>query len=194
MPLPPATRKLLAPCRPKRAAHDSGPRRPDSLDLVVIHSTEGGTAAGVASFFSVPSTEASTQLVIDDKECWRCVPDLVIPWGAPGANRRGLHIEHCGFAKWSREEWLLHRPTLDRSAAKAARWCWLYGIPTRWLTIGQLRAGERGFTTHAHCSVAFPPNAGHTDPGGGFPKPLYMQLVRKYLAQLSADRRAPIQD
>lgn len=181
---------LSAPCKVVRAANDSGPRRPGDLGLVVIHSTEGGTARSVAGYFSRPTTRASTQLVIDDRECFRCVPDLVIPWGAPGANRRGLHIEHCGFARWSRDEWLEHRATIERSAIKAARWCWLYGIPARWLTLNGLRSGEQGFCTHAQCSVAFPPNSGHFDPGGGFPKPLYMQLVRKHLAALTRERLA----
>jgi hypothetical protein len=157
---------------------------------VVIHSTEGGTARSVADYFARVTTRASTQLVVDDKGCYRCVPDLVIPWGAPGANRRGLHIEHCGFARWTRAEWLDHRPTLARSAAKAARWCWLYRIPRRWLTVAELKAGRRGFVTHAQCSIAFPPNSGHHDPGAGFPQDTYMMLVRRYYAQLAAERAA----
>lgn len=181
---------LGAPCKVLRAANDSGPRRASDVRLVVIHSTEGGTALSVARYFARASTRASTQLVIDDDGCYRCVPDLVIPWGAPGANRHGLHIEHCGFARWNREEWLRHRATIERSAIKAARWCWQYGIPRRWLTLGQLKGGEPGFCTHAQCSVAFPPNSGHHDPGGGFPKPLYMQLVRKHYAKLAAERAA----
>lgn len=178
----------LKPCRPKRAANDSGPRRPGNIGLIVIHSTEGGTAASVASYFSRPSTRASTQLVIDDKECWRCVPDLVIPWGAPGANRRGLHIEHCGYAKWSEAEWLLHKPTLERSAYKAALWCWLYRIPRIWLSTEALKAGVKGFCTHAQASAAFPPNAGHHDPGHGFPKLKYMQDVRRFYTAISRER------
>lgn len=178
------------PCVPIRAANDSGPRRPADVRLVVIHSAEAEHALGVANYFARRSTQASTQLVIDDESCYRCVPDLVIPWGAPGANRHGLHIEHCGYARWSRERWLKHKPMLERSAWRAATWCWTFGVYAGWITTNQLKQGVSGFVTHAQCSAAFPPNDGHFDPGGGFPKPLYMQLVRKYLAEITRERAA----
>jgi hypothetical protein len=187
MALSPALRRYLRPCKRRRARHDSGPRQARWLRHVVIHSTEGGTAASVAAFFAT-SAQASTQLVVDDRECYRCVPDLVIPWGAPGVNRDGLHIEHCGFARWSRAEWLRHLPTLERSAAKAARWAWQYRIPRRWLTVAELRAGRAGFCTHVDATRAFPGNSGHTDPGDGFPKDVYLALVRRFYRELAAER------
>lgn len=185
--LPPELARLLKPCKRKRAKHDSGPRQASWVRHVVIHSTEGGTAASVAAFFAT-SAQASTHLVIDDLECYRCVPDLVIPWGAPGVNRTGLHIEHCGFARWTRADWLRHRPMLERSAAKAALWCWSYRIPRRWVTVAALKAGGAGLLTHADASQAFPPNGGHTDPGGGFPRDLYLELVQRYYRELTASR------
>lgn len=185
-----ATPAHAKPCKPLRAANDSGLRRPSDIRLVVIHSAEAADAQGVAAYFARPSTRASTQLVIDDHDCYRCVPDLVIPWGAPGANRAGLHIEHCGYARWSRDRWLTHRPMLARSAYRAAVWCWTFGIHAGWITTAQLKNGVSGFVTHAQCSAAFPPNSGHFDPGGGFPKPLYMQLVRKYIAEITRERAA----
>lgn len=180
MPLPLST--LLESCLQRRARHDSGPRTASQIKHIVIHSTEGGSAAGVATFFAT-TAQASTQLVIDDKECWRCVPDLVIPWGAPGVNTSGLHIEHCGYAKWTREEWLAHDRTLRRSAAKAARWAKRYKIPTRWVGPLGLKLGRKGFTRHMDASKAFTPG-GHTDPGEGFPKDIYMGYVKTYLKQL----------
>lgn len=178
---------LATPCTVRRARHDSGPRRPSWIRHVVIHSTEGGTAKSVAAFFAT-TAQASTQLVVDDRDCYRCVPDLVIPWGAPGVNRSGLHIEHCGFARWPRAEWLLHRPMLERSAYRAARWCWTFRIPRRWLTLAELRAGRAGFCTHLDASRAFPPNAGHHDPGPGFPRDLYLELVGRFYRELVAER------
>ena len=38
---------------------------------------------------------------------------------------------------------LEHDAMLLRSAAKAALWCWTFGIPRRWLTVTQLREGRR---------------------------------------------------
>lgn len=177
--------ELLKPCRQRRAKHDSGERHPTAIRHVVIHSTEGGTAASVAAFFA-GNAQASTHLAIDDRECWRMLPDLIVPWGAPGVNTSGLHIEHCGYAAWSRAQWLEHRPTLERSAAKAAVWTRTYRIPARWLTPAQLRAGTAGFCTHATASKAFATAGGHTDPGDGFPRDLYLRLVQRYAAELAA--------
>lgn len=175
---------VTARCKQKRAAHDSGWRRPSSIRHVVIHSTEGGTAASVAAMFASESARASTHFAIDDLGCYRMLPDLVIPWGAPGVNTSGLHIEHCGFARWSRAEWLEHDRTLRRSAYKAARWCWLYRIPRRWLTPEEVAGGVRGFLCHSDATKAFSTPGGHTDPGPGFPRDLYMKWVKAYYSTL----------
>jgi hypothetical protein len=175
-------KQALRVCRVRRARHDSGPRRKSRIKWVVLHSTEGGTAESVARFFAT-TAQASTHLVVDDKECWRMVPDLVIPWGAPGVNTGGLHIEQCGYARWTRAEWLAHGHTLDRSAAKAARWCHMYGIPLRWVGPVGLRLGRKGITTHADASKAFK-KGGHWDPGAGFPKDVWMARAKADLADI----------
>ena len=176
-----------ADCKFKRAAHDSGARKPKSIRLVVIHSAESTSAAGVASFFA-GSAQASTQLAADDKECWRMVPDLVIPWGAPGANSDGLHIEICGYAKWDTGQWRGHEPMLRRSAFKVAKWCWLYEIPVRWLSDRQLANGTaRGLTQHRQVSKVFK-RSDHTDPGPNFPNAVFLEWVKEYLAKIEAER------
>jgi len=172
-------------CKRRRAKHDSGRRRASTIRHVVVHSTEGGTAASVATYFAT-TARASTQLVVDDLECYRCVPDLVIPWGAPGVNTSGLHVEHCGLARWTRETWLEHDEMLLRSAAKAALWCWTFGIPRRWLTVAQLREGKAGLCRHADASCAFPTRDPHTDPGAGFPSDVYLGHVREQYADIRA--------
>lgn len=182
MPNPYAT-----PCRFRRAAHDSGPRQASSIRQIVVHSTEGGTAASVAAFFAT-TARASTQLIVDDEECWRTLPDLVIPWGAPGVNATGLHIEHCGFAHWSREEWFEHDEELRRSAWKAATWCLQYEIQRRWLTVEQVRRRSNGFCRHMDATVAFKNPGGHTDPGRDFPRDRYMRWVKVYYAEMEEER------
>lgn len=176
----------MRPCNSHhRAAHDSGPRRSSAIRQVVIHSTEGGTARSVAVFFAT-TAQASTHLVIDDEECYRCLPDLVIPWGAPGVNTSGLHTEHCGYAKWTRAEWRVHMPMLRESAKHTAYWCWKYDIPRRWVGWVGLRLKRKGITTHADASRAFNTPGGHTDPGPGFPKDIYLGLVRDEYARLKS--------
>jgi hypothetical protein len=176
-----------SPCRVLRAAHDSGIRRASDIDLIVLHSTEGGTAESVALMFSHASARASTQLVVDDEDCYRMLPDLVIPWAAPGANSDGLHIELCGFARWERAIWRGHEPMLKRAAFKAAKWCWQYKIPRRWLTVSELKTDKRGFTTHADVNAAFK-RSDHWDPGDGFPRPYFLDLVKHSYKQIVEER------
>lgn len=178
-----------ARCKLKRAAHDSGARKANSIRLVVIHDAEASSAAGVANFFASSSSAASTQLAVDGKECWRMLPDLVVPWGAPGANSDGLHVEICGYAAWSKDEWLQHEHMLRRAAWKAAKWCWLYGISARWLSDKQLANGTaRGLTTHRQVSRVMQTPGGHTDPGPNFPAATFLGWVKEYLAEIKADR------
>lgn len=187
---------LKAPCTlGPRAAHDSGPRTAKSIRLIVIHSAEASddigqdtTAEGVARYFAQSSTRASTQLAVDRDSCVRMLSDLIVPWGATGANSVGLHVEICGRARWTRSEWL-ERPTMLRRAAyKVARWCWQYTIQPRWVSVDQLRAQTaRGITTHAYVNQAFKGGT-HWDPGPDFPKDLFMEWIKEYYAELKKER------
>ena len=180
-----------APAERLRAARDSGPRKASAIRHVVLHSTEGGTAKSVAEMFHADDAKASTHLVIDDSETYICVPELVIPWGAKGVNLSGLHIEHCGWARWKTEEWMTHRRMLDQSARRAALWSWSYNIPTVILSPLGLEQGRAGFVTHLTATRAFHTPGGHTDPGSGFPLGLYMSAVREYRQLIEQDRSRP---
>jgi len=181
-----------------RAANDSGPRRAADIKWAVIHTAEAAvdstgedrTAEGVAAFFAREDTQASTQLAVDRDSCVRMLPDLVIPWGARGANTHGLHIEICGRAGWTRAEWLkpVWAPMLERAAYKVAVWCFHYKIPTRWQGPWGLRAGFKGLTTHVDVNNAFKGGT-HWDPGPGFPKDVFLELVKKHLAAIIASRK-----
>jgi hypothetical protein len=180
-----------------RAAHDSGPRRAKDIKWAVIHTAEAAdlsgadnTAEGVANFFANPSTQASTQLAVDRDSCVRMLPDLVIPWGASGANTNGVHVEICGRAAWTREQWLANNlhPMLERTAFKVAMWCYHYAIPTAWVTSAGLKAGRKGLTTHKDVNDAFGKGS-HWDPGPGFPKDTFLALVKKHLAAIKASRK-----
>lgn len=166
------------------AAHSSGVRTPEQVKWIVLHSTEGGTAKSVAVYFTLPSSGGSAHLVVDDLDCYRCLRNIDIPWGAPGANTNGFHIEQCGFARWSSAEWRAHDMTLRRAAYKAALHADHFGIPLQWLSAAGLRRGLRGVTTHAECSKAF--GGDHTDPGAGYPKALVMRYAKEYLAEIQA--------
>lgn len=159
------------------AAHHGGKRSMSKVRLIVLHSTEGSTAKGAASWFANPASAGSTQLVVDDRECYRTLPDDVVPYGAPGANEDGLHIEMAGFAKWTRAQWLEHEDTVRRAAALAADWSATYGIPLVYVDAAGLRAGKSGVTTHWQVTKGLNGGKGHVDPGPNFPLDVFMRYA-----------------
>ena len=169
-----------------RAYHKSGTRPISAIKLIVLHSTEGGgSAANVARYFESPSSGGSAHLVIDDAACYRCLRNAEIPWGAPGANTQGFHIEQVGYAAWTQKQWLAHEKMLDRVAYKIAYHAHLFKLPLVFVDAAGLKAGHKGITTHAEVSKAWPNNAGnHHDPGTGYPMQYVIELAKKYLAEI----------
>jgi hypothetical protein len=181
---PPAHQAISANCLGTfTAVHSSGTRPLSRITHIIIHSTEGDTAAGAASWFANPRSGGSAHLVVDDHECFRTLDNDRIPFGAPGMNTNGFHIEHAGHASWERQRWMNHEQTLRRGAFKAAVHAVRFGIPLRLLSANDLRHGRKGFVTHATVSEVFPRGT-HTDPGHGFPLDHYMQLVKEFAAEM----------
>lgn len=172
----------------KRAAHDSGKRTADPI-WIILHSTEGNTAAGAASWFANEASAGSTQIVVDAKEGFRCVPDDVIAWGASGANALGLHCEFAAYAAWKRLQWLRkgYRDALKRGAYQVAKWSLKYDIPVEYLDATDLVEQVPGISFHYVVQQAFP-SSGHSDPGPFFPKRTFARMVRKYRRELQARR------
>ena len=178
---------ISAPCRKDYfgAYHDSGPRPDSDVTLIVLHSTEGGTASSVAHYFKEAASGGSAHLVVDDHGCQRCLADERIPWGAPGANTQGFHIEQCGYAAWTLHEWEQHISMLHRVAYKIARASTRFHIPITFLDATELKAGKRGVTTHRAItrwqnSIGKPGD--HTDPGEHYPIDLVITLAKHYHA------------
>ena len=118
---------------------------------------------------------------VDSNSVVQCVRDRDVAWHAPGGNRNGIGIEHAGYAKQSREEWLddYSRAELEISARLAAKLVSLYDIPIQRLTDTDLKAGgARGFTGHVDLTLASG-KPGHHDPGPHFPWDFYLDLVRQ---------------
>lgn len=161
------------------AVHTSGARKPSDIKWVVIHSTEGDTAQGAAAWFENPLSGGSANLVVDDFHCYRTVPDLVVPWAAPPLNTQGFHIEIAGYARWSRQQWLVRPTRLHRAAYKAALRCKRYGIPVRQVGWLGLKLGRQGICSHNAVSKAWH-LSDHHDPGDGFPWREFIDWTRSY--------------
>jgi hypothetical protein len=174
--------------RSYRAVKNSGRRPLSVIDLMVIHCTQGFTAEAAASWFKNKLAMGSAHKVSDDNECFSCLDDDQIPWGAPGANYHGMHFEQAGYVTWTQVLWSRkHRNTVKRTAYKVALHCKKYGVRRRWLVAKQLAAGIRdGITDHMQCTLAFGGN--HTDPGLTYPRKLFMFFVHFYYLRVRVRR------
>ncbi|HMJ52093.1 MAG TPA: N-acetylmuramoyl-L-alanine amidase [Polyangiaceae bacterium] len=154
------------------------------VSVVVIHSMESqekpGTARNVAHWFAGETApQASAHFNVDADEIIQCVNESDMAWGAPGANRQGLHIEHAGRASQTAEQWAdaYSGAMLRRSAALVADLCRRHGIAIKRIGPEELKSGTRGICGHDTVSKAFPVKGAHQDPGPGFPWADYIELV-----------------
>ncbi len=185
------------------AARNFGPPRGNSpIKWIVIHTMQAPekpyTARAVAHWFAGSSApQASAHYCIDAIEVIQCVKETDVAWGAPGANRFGIHLEHAGYAEQTPDEWAddYTTATLTRSAELAREIAQRYDIPFVHLTPDQLKNGEKGFCGHVDVTVAFNHGKGHTDPGAWFPWDRYLALCRgaevDYVSDQFQDREAP---
>jgi hypothetical protein len=152
---------------------------------VVLHAMQNqekpGRAKAAARWAAGSSApRASWHYGFDAEETWQSVKDKDVAWGASGANRHGLHFEHCGYSEQVADDWSddFSARMLDRSARLCALKCREHGIPPRFVDAAALRRGEPGITTHAQVEKAWP-SSGHWDPGLHFPLSHYVATVAR---------------
>lgn len=144
------------------------PGRSAALRLVVLHSTEGGTAKTVSEMFAAGGKPSrSAHYVVDRAATIQCVREADTAYAAPGANADGLQIEICGWAKWTEAEWHASG-VLPRVVELLRRLCLAHGLPVAHVDVAGLKSGARGVTTHGEVTQAFGRST-HWDPGPGFP-------------------------
>lgn len=166
-------------------AKNQGPLRVGGIiKWIVIHAMQAPekpyTARAVANWgASSIAPQASWHYAIDAIEVIQSVREDVVAWGAKGANRFGIHLEHAGYAEQTPDEWNddYSRACLARSAELARDIAIRHGIPFERIGPAGLLAGKPGFCGHVDVTVAFSAGKGHTDPGAWFPWDRYMALV-----------------
>lgn len=158
--------------------YKSDPRGTRPVSLVALHTAEGArTAASLGAYFWRDDINASSHVGIDAGNTLQYVPYDRSAWTLRSGNPISDNAEICGFARWTREQWLSTgivdgcaspRAMLDRAAAWIRSRCLARGIPIRRLTPLQVAAGAAGGIGHFDWTMGMG-DGSHTDPGPGFP-------------------------
>ena len=158
----------------------------EAVDWIVIHATQGaernGAAVATAERFAgigQEAPQASAHYAIDPIQVIQCVRETDVAWHCPGANRRGIGIEHCGLSEQTPAQWADEgsEAELQQSAVLAAAMCARWGIPAVRLSPDDILHGQRGIAGHMDFTAAFQTPNGHHDPGPDFPWQHYLDLV-----------------
>lgn len=170
------------------------------VDMVVIHTMEVPCAAGmamrVANAFAKGERQVSAHYCVDPLEVIQCVRETDVAWHCPGANRRGIGIEHAGYASggathgatdWSGVD---AQAELKLGASLVAQVCHRWGIPAVRLSVADILAGHKGIIGHADATLAFGTKGGHQDPGTNWPWGQYLELVNEDLSKLISSSAA----
>lgn len=137
---------------------------------VVVHTAEGILkATDLAAFFERSDVVSAHAVADDDRLIEPLVPYERAAWTMRNGNSRSDNLELCGFARWTREEWLAnHRGMLRHAGAWIRSRCQARGIPLRKIDAAAVKRGERGVIGHADYTAATGDGT-HWDPGPGFP-------------------------
>jgi hypothetical protein len=164
------------------------------VDHIVLHCIECPEAAtsaeSCASWMSrLDEKEGvkSCHYFVDSDSVVQGVLDHHVAFHAPPLNPTSIGIEHAGYARQTRDEWLdpFGQRMLGLSVQLSARLCQRWKIPEVFVRAADLQMRKRGITTHAEVSLAFG-QSDHTDPGPSFPIGWYVERVAALLVAQQA--------
>jgi len=153
--------------------------------LLVLHTTEGwgDSPSGMydCAIYFQGNVGASSDVIIDSFHPGH-ICEGVAPynnaWTQCGFNSQTASAaEQCGYAAWSRNEWLNNRMSLlENAAAWLAEESHRFGIPLTELSSSQSQDGySKGVTYHSRLG---PDGCGHSDPGSGYPLAEVLEMAR----------------
>lgn len=109
-------------------------------------------------------------------------------WTLRSGNPWSENIELCGFAKWSRADWLSRPKLIDACAKWLAARSKARDIPLVKLTPQQYRAGQSGVIGHHDHTVGYSDGT-HWDPGPSFPWDVVLSKARDYAGGVDLEER-----
>lgn len=138
------------------------------VTTIVIHTTEGATAAGAASWFARGGrAPSSAHYIVDvDGSIIQSVRESDTAYAAPNANANGIHVEHTGFS--NKTNFWANQAMMKASAKLVADICRRHKLPVTRVVI------------KGHHEI---PGNTHYDPGSTWPWKQWFALVQEYADQ-----------
>jgi len=167
---------------------DRSRQRWGGIRFVVLHTAEGSTdEQDLGRYFQSQAGSGGSSHcgVGQDGGIAYYVQDSHTAWTNPPVNDDSLTVEICGFARWSKSEWLAHDAMLTTTARWVAWACQANGLPVRRLTAAQIRNGDKGITSHVDVNAVFG-ESDHSDPGPNFPWVEFLAKVESFLGSSSS--------
>mgnify|MGYP001827988446 FL=1 len=155
----------------------------------VMHDMEApersNIAEGVGNYFKTTTRTASTHYGIDNDSVVRYAYDNDKVAAAYGLNSDSIHIEHAGYARQIRSEWLDPYGTamLELSARLfVEQGMGVHRIPFRILSARETaNRSMRGITSHLNSTRGWGVRGGHTDPGDNFPWDYFAERIQAHI-------------
>jgi|SRR5688500_15019140 len=150
---------------------------------VCLHTAEGTRNKEDLYAFFNRNQNASSHVGIDGSGFVDWVPRERAAWTLLNGNARSVNAELCGFARWTRAQWLSEgtvdgvrnpRAMIRHAAAWAKRECEALGIPKQYIGVAGVRAGARGIIMHRDYTYGTG-DGDHTDMGSNFPWDVFLQ-------------------
>lgn len=163
---------VLPPLVQKRSPNQSD-RTSSTVDLVVVHDTEGGYG-GAVSWLCDPRAEASAHVVLneDGTEATQLIAWGKKAWACVAFNSVSDNLELAGYAAKP------YKVAQLRVAARIVAFrLKKRGLPAKHVTPKAVGDGSRGFTYHSDLGVA---GGDHHDPGFSAAQRLFFETLVKW--------------
>lgn len=169
--------------------------------LIILHTAEGARdVTSLGNYLQNPAVEASYHVAFDDNRMEQYVPYQYESWATLSANPISDSGCCCGFAAWTRDEWLNeHSNMLELAAQWVASRCAARGVPIVHLSLSEVAAckanpnhpggviGHWDWTRGAQDGT-------HTDPGANFPWDWVIARAQQIAGQVPASIRRRSRD
>jgi hypothetical protein len=146
---------------------------------VAIHTTEGIMDARDLGYYWQRIDSGSSHAGCDNTKTVTYIDPIYASWTLLNGNSRSVNMEICGWARWTRDEWLgPQKGRLIQAANWARQMCDRFGIPKRYIGSQGVARGEAGIIGHVDYTNGAR-DGNHWDPGPGFPWDVFISLVNQ---------------